>query len=301
VSDIEVIKERLENIRGVEPIITALRTIAAGGWRQADARLEATRLFRDHLGAALGAVAQHVSIANLERCRVVSRATLERPVMLVMASDRGLCGGFNDTVLEGAERLINQQQIRSGQVHVATLGRRAATYFRAKDRPILFEESLPVTRVVSMAFTRALGDRLLDLYENGTIDGIYAIYSPYRAGVTLPPVSRLWMPIEASSLPGSSGEWPVPIIEGDSDALFDRLIQDWSTVSLFGYVMESVASEQSARYRAMDNASTNLNKLIGELTLAYHSARQYEITMEILDLVSGSSVSSESTEDEDLW
>ncbi len=295
-AELERTKDRLDNIRSVEPIISALRTISAAGWRQSSARLEAMRLYREHLSAVLGTCVARVPEGAMAKWRIVARATPSRPAMLVIASDRGLCGAYNDTVLEGAERLISQQRVRSDQVYLATLGKRAARFFQGRHESILFEESLSVTRVASMGLALEIRDRFLDLYDDGSIDGVYIVYSPYRAGVTMPPVSRLWLPIEASSLPGASGEWPEPIIEGDAGALFERAILDWSTVSLYGNVIEAIASEQSARYRAMENASTNLVKMIEELTLAYNTARQYEITMEILDLMSGANVSRESDE-----
>jgi len=290
VEDLERIKDRLDNIQGVEPIITSLRTIAAGGWRLALRRIEATTWYLENLSDVLGSLVPLVTPEDLEGARIVRNAAPRRPLMLVMASERGLCGAFNDTVIQGAERLIAQQQVRSDQVLLGTLGSRATAYYRSRGRPLVLSRELPVTRVASIDLVRSLAEEMLELVDAGEIDGVYTIYSPYRVGTTAEPISRLWMPIDATALPSASEAWPPPVIESDVKLLFERTIEEWTLASLFHAVMESAASEQSARFRAMDNASGNLTRLIEELTLSYHTARQHAITMEMLDLVAGSGI-----------
>lgn len=296
--DIERIRERLENIQSVEPIITSLRTIAAGGWRLAQRRLQATSNYVESLTDILGTLVPLVTEEDLGQARVVRGASPRRPLMLVIASERGLCGSFNEMVTRGAERLITQQQVRSDQVHVATLGARATAFFRARGHPLLFSRELPITRVASLGLVRDLADELVDLVSAGEVDAIYTVHMPYRAGAMPDPVSRLWLPVDAAALPQAAAEWPQPVIESDPRLLFLRAIQEWMLASLFQVVMESAASEQSARFRAMDNASSNLTRLIEELTLGYHSARQHAITMEMLDLVAGTGVLRRSRGDE---
>ncbi|MBM3188470.1 MAG: hypothetical protein FJZ90_07085 [Chloroflexi bacterium] len=289
--DLERIKDRLENIQSVEPIIVSLRTIAAGGWRQALARTQASTQYVEHVTEILALLAPQMDAATLARSHVhrgPQRA--RRALMLVIASERGLCGSFNEVVLKGAEQHIAQQQLQSDEVLVATLGKRAQAYFAAQGRELFMAYPLPVTRVASFDLVRNMGASLLGTLESGEVDAVYVIYSPYKAGVTQPPVSQRWMPIEASALPTRTEGWPVPIIETDRRVLFQRALREWTYAQLFQFVMESAASEQSARFRAMDSASNNLTRIIDELTLSYHTARQHAITMEMLDLVAGSGI-----------
>jgi len=288
VEDIERIKERLENIQSVEPIIGALRTIAAGGWRLAVSRLEASAEYAENLSAILAALLPRIPARRLEQASVaMDPVPPRRLALLVVASERGLCGAFNDIVLEGAERLIAQRELHSEQVQVMALGRRAEAHFLRCGRPLLLARPLPVTRVASHEMVLDLARTLQGLLSSDVVDAIEMVYSPYRAGITLPPVSRRWLPIDASTLPGKAPGWLPPIVETEGEALFERALDEWIVVQLYRLVVESAASEQNARFRAMDAATNNIHRLIDELTLNYHVARQHAITMEMLDLVAG--------------
>ena len=289
--DIERIKSRLENIQSVEPIITSLRTIAAGGWRLALRNTQTSRLYVENLSHALAGLLPQVGRGALAKAHIVpGESRHRRVIMLVIASERGLCGAFNDIVLQGAERLIAQQQLRSDQVFIATLGSRATAHFSARGRELFSAHALPLTRVASFELVRDLSTELLGYVDSGEIDAVYAVYSPYQVAGLLPPVSRLWVPVESDELPVGMGDEPSPIVESDRDELLRRALGAWVHVRLYQFVIESAASEQAARFRAMEAASNNLARIIDELTLSYHTARQHAITMEMLDLVAGAGI-----------
>ncbi|MBN1402738.1 MAG: F0F1 ATP synthase subunit gamma, partial [Anaerolineae bacterium] len=209
-------------------------------------------------------------------------------LVLVIASERGLCGGYNDTALEGAERLIAQQQLQSEQVFVATLGAQASVHFERAGRELYTSYAMPVTRVPSAELIREIAESLLAPFYQGEMDAIFVIHVPYRLGLTMPPVLQRWVPVEPSMLPGRSTQWPPPILETKAETLFELTMHEWIYSRFYQFVMAASASEQSARYRAMENASSNIQRIISELTLSYHSARQHAITMEMLDLVAAS-------------
>jgi len=289
--DLENIQDHLQNIRSVEPIINSLRTISAGSWRLALRRLRVAREYTEHLSQILAWVLPEVSEKSLAQAHVQRQpGAFQRTAMLVIASERGLCGAFNDVALTGAERLLAQQQIQSERVELITLGSRAEAYFRAQGREPMLAEPLPVTRVASYDLVREIGETLVALIENERVDAIYVVYSPYNSLTTLPPVAERWLPVDASLLPQTAGSWPPPILEPSAERIFPVVMTEWAFTRLYHLVIESAASEHSARFRAMEAASTNLGNMIEELTLSYHSARQHAITMQMLDLVAGSGI-----------
>ena len=291
--DIERIKERLENIQSVEPIVSSLRTISAGGWQAALRGLEASRLYVEHLSDVLAATRPHLS-RSVAREHAPARdpASAQAPnraLMVVIAGQRGLCGAFNDMVLSGAEKLLQQQQIRSSQVLLATMGQRATVYMENKGRELVAQYPLPVTRVASFSLVREIGESLVEMTELEGIDAVYVVYSPYRTASIQPPVAKQWLPFVPDETPRSADSQPADVfIETEPETLYAATVAEWAYAELYRCVIESAASEQSARFRAMEAASSNLVRLIEELTLSYHTARQHAITMEMLDLVAGS-------------
>ena len=281
--DLERIKSRLDNIRGVAPILTALRNIAAGGWRLARVRLDAARAFSEELS--------NIARALLPLLPPSALRTTDKPAnkvgMLVVASERGLCGAYNTLVLEAAEGFMAEMQGEGQEVSLLTLGSRAASHFQRKGTPLLSADTLPVTTVPSLAFVQQLHGRLSRLLDEGQIDRLHMVYTPYQTRQASKPELRQMLPAEFEPSPSASPPWPEPIIDGDPVALYERVRSQWSVVELYRAVIESAASEQSARFRVLDGASTNCSRLIEELTLSYHAARQHAITMEMLDLVGG--------------
>jgi F-type H+-transporting ATPase subunit gamma len=289
--DIERIKERLDNIESVEPIITSLRTIAAGGWRLSMRRLGGCREYVEALSHVVAMLFLSMPNGVLQGSHLYRQAPPpRRALMLVIASERGLCGAFNDTVLIGADRLIAQQQLQSNEVLIATLGSRAERHFRRQGRTPHLAIPLPVTRVADFALVREVGETLIEHLQSGQVDAVYVIHASYKPATPEPPVSHRWLPVDAAMLPLHAAAWPEPVIETDRQALFQRTAREWTFAQLYLYALESAAAEQSARFRAMDAASANLKRIIGELTLSYHTARQHAITMEMLDLTAGSGI-----------
>ena len=280
--DIERVEQRLENIKGIEPILTALRTIAAATWRAALRRLEAAREYTRQLGEVLTIVAPHLlSLDSRQGKPTVGEA------LLVIAAERGLCGGFNRTVLEAAEHFIAEQRGRGQTLHLLTLGERARRHFQRQGEPILRAERLPMTALWPFARAQALAQWAMDAYETGQIDGLQVLYNRYRSAAAYEPVTRRLIPPPMAA--GTPGEetWPPTIVETDAAQLHAQVMAEFVTVGLYLAVIESAASEQAARFRVMDGASQNSQRLIEELTLEYHQARQETITREMLDLVAG--------------
>ena len=291
--DIERIKERLENIQSVEPIVSSLRTISAGGWQAALRGLDASRLYVEHLSAVLSATRPHLSRSSRHAAASITSSSPEsapdRVLMVVIAGVRGLCGAFNDMVLSGAEELIQQQQVRSSQVLFATFGQPARNDMEGKGREMVAHFELPATRVATFSLVHEIGESLIEMAELDEIQAVYLLYSPYRAASIQAPIAKRWLPFVPEETPRAPGSEPLDVfIETDPDTLYEATLSEWVFCQLYRCVIESQASEQSARFRAMEAASSNLSRLIEELTLSYHTARQHAITMEMLDLVAGS-------------
>ncbi|MHB1319162.1 MAG: F0F1 ATP synthase subunit gamma [Anaerolineae bacterium] len=286
--DIEEIRERRDNVEAIEPIVTSMRTVSAGSWRQALQRREASATFCRYLEWVLTVSAPNVPERAVQRLGI--RRDIQpanRPLLLVISSQRGLCGAYNDVVARGADQLITSQSLQSEEVLVAALGSRAAAQLRRMGRQIDSEWALPTSRVATTQLVNMIASELRDQITEGAVDAVYVIYSPYRSGAIAPPVAERWLPVDWSMLPRVPEDRPEVTFEGDAEGLYERALRAWTNARLYRLVVDSAASEHAARFRAMDMASSNLARIIEELTLQYHTARQHAITMEMLDLAAG--------------
>ncbi len=287
--DLKGLQERLDNIESIRPIVSSLFSIATGGWRVALTRMRSSSRYVEILEEVLAVLLPRIPSGILEQAHVSTEAIEPRRLLvLVLASEGGLCGAFNDLVLSGAEEMIDDWNSEMEEVWLATFGKRAETYFHSRDYELFAAYPSSISAVPSFQGVREIGNRLLEFFEEGIIDAVNVIYSPYKSGTTLEPVARRWLPLERSALPEAAVGWLQPIIETDEKVLFQRAVREWIFCRLYQVFMESTASEQTARFRAMGNAEDNLERMIDDLTQRYHSARQHAITMEMLDLIAGS-------------
>ncbi len=234
--DLERIKERLDNIRSVEPILTALRTIAAGTWHAARTRLSAVRLFAEELSSVFRALQEHLPQEELESPHASEQ--VRRVGMLVIASERGLCGAFNSTVLEAAERYLVEQRELGRAVEVMTLGARATIHFERRGIAPVWSESLPMTSVLSLAFVQHVQRRLSAAYRAGHYDLVYVIYTPYQVRAALRPQMAQLLPARLEVPPEETISWPPPLIDTDPLLLYRRVLEQWAIVELYRFAVE---------------------------------------------------------------
>lgn len=285
--DIERIKDHLRNVQSVEPIISALRTIAAGTWRQARSRLEATQTYTDDLAAVLSALLPSMMASRQQLPHVAPEGAASlKTALVVVASDRGLCGSYNDIVFDRTDAYLAQ----GNSPLVIALGARANKHLRARGRVPFLAQPMPLTRVISYRAATALSRSLERLLASGTVDAVDLIYTPYHGGMALRADVVRWLPITPTLLPGGAEQDQEPIVEGDPARIGLGALEEWIRVRLYRLLVEATATEHASRYFAMERASDNLKELIEELTQVYHSARQHAITMEMLDLVAGSGI-----------
>jgi F-type H+-transporting ATPase subunit gamma len=277
--DIERIKDRLDNIESIRPIVSTLKTIAASCWRMAIKRLEAARSYARQVEELISVVMPHLpSLPSLgEGLRRAPWVGL-----VVMTSERGLCGGFNVSVLETAEDLISAHREEGKEVKLIVLGRRGRMHFSRLGEEIFLFWSMPVARVASFAEVERVGRKLLEWHRDGTLGEVHVVYNAYVGQEKFAPTARVLLPPPIP--PGMEEEWPETIVETEPEELFQHLTDELALMYLYIFVLESIAGEQAARFRAMESAAENADKLIDELTLLYHSALQHSITMEMLDL-----------------
>jgi F-type H+-transporting ATPase subunit gamma len=276
--DIDRIETRLENIRSVEPILGALRTISLGAWQSAQKQRGVVRQYSARLLAVLAYLLPH-----LPKPPGPPAESDGRTVVLVVGGERGLVGRFNEDVVDRAQGYLIRHE--EGTEWMA-LGRRAVRLLERRRFPLSWTTRLTATALPSEQVAVTLTERWLERFEMGEIAAVDVIYNAYLgAGRYRPVVERLIPP----QLPPVSTEetWPPPIIETDPLSLYARVMGAWAAAGLYGRLLESAASEHSTRYQLMDSATENAQELIEELNAAVLAFRRQSITRQMQELMVG--------------
>jgi len=224
---------------------------------------------------------------------LVQRA--ERNVLIVvLTSDRGLCGAFNTNINKRAEREWRARTESGQNVKLVVVGRKGRDYFARRGAPVL--EYLPgVWDKLSLEMAQHVGDRVLAPFNKGEIDAIYFVYNEFKSAMSQMVVAERLLPV-AQPEPGEPGvgtDKPTIqaaefIFEPNREALLERLVPMYMDISILRALYESMASFLGAQMTAMDAATKNAKKMIEALTLQYNQARQASITKELMEIIGGS-------------
>ena len=279
-ADIRTIRRQIRGVQNIAKITRAMEMVAASKLRRAQERGLAGRPYAERIRQVIA------DLAALPEAGTALHPCLEcRPLnsmaIVHITPDRGLCGGLVANLNRTTGGFILEQEVSATLVCVGRKGldfmRRHGRDVRAEftglgDQPSLLD-TLPISRII------------LDDYTNGLIDAVYLSYAEFVSTMVQRPVLKLILPVEPAAIPA---EQNVDYIyePGPADVL-DQLLPRFVEMQVYQAIVESIASEQSARMVAMRNATDNANELIQDLTLAYNKARQESITKELLDITGG--------------
>jgi F-type H+-transporting ATPase subunit gamma len=296
-------------------ITKAQELIATSRIAKAQARVEASRPYTEGITDVVSALAE---TAALDHPLLVEREDPDLAAVLVVTSDRGLCGGYNANVLRRAEELFALIRDQGKQPVLYVIGRKGLNYYRFRNREIAgswtgFSEqpsygpASEIARTLVTAFlagTEYADEDANPLGKEGdteilNVDEIHIVYTEFRSMLTQTAVVHRLAPIEVEYGSEDTAESPLYEFEPDADALFGSLLPRYLSARVFTALLESAASESASRRRAMKAATDNANDLIKGLTLEANRARQAQITQEISEIVGGADALAAATGSDD--
>ena len=279
-ASLKAIRKRVSSVKSTQKITKAMKMVSAAKLRRAQEAATAARPYADKITALMGNVAARVGSSSHP---LLEQREHERTIhVLLVTSDRGLCGGYNTNLIRKAEALLNERGWDN--VRLTIVGRRAFDYFKRRPANIV-DKHVNLFGGPGSALAQALGERVAREFAEGATDGVYLVYSHFRSALSqIPTVERL-LPIAADRAAGAdSVDY---LYEPDAAALLDRLLRQYVSVLIHRAFLEATASEHGARMTAMDSATRNASEMIERLTLAMNRARQATITKELMEIVSG--------------
>jgi F-type H+-transporting ATPase subunit gamma len=283
VPSLKDIRRRITSVRKTQQITRAMRMVAGAKLRRAQEAIEAARPYADRMQATLTEVARSQRDAGHPLLEV--RPEVARTEVLVVCSDRGLCGAFNANVLKHADPLIAQRRAQGQQVTVSTAGRKAREHYRRRMRGELGADH-PQAGWVRYGQAVEIATRLAGRYASGEIDEAILVFSEFVSPMTQRPRHVRLLPFA----PAETGEAPEAMpyeIEPSAEKLLAVLVPKAIEVEVFRALLENQAGEHGARMTAMESATRNTTELIQSLVLQFNRARQAAITKELVEIVSG--------------
>jgi F-type H+-transporting ATPase subunit gamma len=272
------LRKRIGSVRSTQQITNAMKMIAAARLRRAQEAAEQARPYAAKLTEMFTAV---VAGFSEEAHPLLARREERRIDLVVLTSDRGLCGGFNSNLLRQSERFLREHQDR--EVQLVLVGRKGLDYYRRR-RITPLAERTGVLSVGAAEVAREMAERVTARFAADETDAVYLLYSRFQSAIAqIPTVVRL-LPVETPSEDTAPVEY---IYEPPRPELLARLLPRYVQTRLLQALLESNASELGARMTAMDNATRNASEMIDRLTLSMNRARQAAITTELMEIVSG--------------
>lgn len=293
-ANLKAIRKRITSVKSTQKITRAMKMVAGARLNRAQQRISAMRPYAQQASDVLHEVLQALGPAGLEvEHPLLAHRPEKQVLLLVVTSDRGLCGAFNTNINKAAEAFWRAKEGEGVGVKIATIGRRGRDYFRRRSAP-MFESFEGVWEDLGLAQARRVARAILAPFLRGEVDAIYVLYTEFKSAMTQQVINLRLLPLNevvaGEHAEHTSSEEPAPeyIFEPNQAALFERLVPIYIEITLLRALYDSMASELGARMTAMDSATKNAKDVISRLTLDYNRQRQAVITTELIEIISGS-------------
>ncbi len=277
------IRNRISSVTSTQQITKAMKKVAAAKLRRAQENILAFRPYSYKLRDLIGHL---ITLSeDLHNIPLLEKRPVENVLLVVVTSDRGLCGAFNGNIIRHA--ILRIAEYSNREISVFTVGRKATEFFEKRDYVV---QSQKVNLFNHLKFEDAtdISSQLVSLYLDGTFDRIEIIYNEFKSAIQQNLIVEQFLPFVADEEMLKSVSKIDFIYEPDKASILNHLIPKHLNVQVWRTLLESNAAEQGARMTAMESATDNAQEMIEKLTVFYNRSRQAAITTEISEIVSGS-------------
>ncbi len=289
------LRVRIDSVKSTQKITSAMKMVAAAKLRRAQEQAEAARPFSDRMDRMMSSLSVGVSEGGSGPELLVGNGKSDTHLILVMSSDRGLCGGFNTNIVREVVRRIERLLSEDKKVKLLCVGRKARDVLRRRYGDLILASFEDVgRRNLSYADALKIGEKVLDLFDQGEFDVCTVVYNKFQSAISQTVTAQQLIPYgksdkdnELEEDTGSNSSSSVYEFEPDENEILAELLPKNISVQIFRGLLESAASEHGARMTAMDNATRNAGEMIDGLTLTYNRTRQAVITSELIEIISG--------------
>jgi F-type H+-transporting ATPase subunit gamma len=288
--NIELAKARLENIKSIEPLLGALRTMSMGAWQSALNKITQTEEFEKNFDRILYEILPYIENKGKSKPKVSSSShSGSKTILLILGSERGLIGKFNKTLIDNLLEWLNEQDLQSYRVWV--LGSRLLRDLKQHSIKVDWFAKLPASNLSSYRDAYLMTQDWLQQYELYNFDQLIIAYNKVRNGSFYEFSTQRLLPYQpmntTEDLEKREQLWPPPIIETAPEGIYRQILQHFIASRFYQNLLKSAAAEHAARFRLMEEAKNNAEEIIKELNIDINVQRKKKITQEMQELSSG--------------
>ena len=278
------IRLRIDSTKNTQQITKAMKLVSAAKLRKAQHNITNMRPYAVTLKSVIVNIAATQKVSHPLMSK---KNSVKNVLLVVLTSDRGLCGGFNSGINKFADKYITDNKNNFEKIDFIFIGKRGADFFSRKKISGL-ENITKLDKDISYELAHGVAEKLISHYLTGSYDEIRLIYNEFKSAISQKVVCETLLPIEIekSSFEGTNFSADM-IFDPAPELIIEDLLKKNFNLQVYRAMSESVASEHGARMTAMENASNNARDMISKLTLTYNKVRQEKITTELTEIVSG--------------
>lgn len=280
------IRMRIDSTKNTQQITKAMKLVSAAKLRRAQNNITNMRPYAVTLKKV---IANITATQKVTHPLMVKKDNVKNVLLVVLTSDRGLCGGFNSGINKFTEKYYAENKPKLAKLDFIFIGKRGLDYFARRDIKGI-QNFLKLDKDISYNLAKGIAENLIQFFLDGEYDEIRMVYNEFRSAISQVVTCETLLPIEVekSSFDAAGNQVAKDIIFDPSpEAIVEDLLKKNFNLQMYRAMSESVASEHGARMTAMENASNNAKDMINKLTLTYNKARQEKITTELIEIVSG--------------
>ncbi|SMF83436.1 ATP synthase F1 subcomplex gamma subunit [Azospirillum oryzae] len=285
------LKNRISSVQSTRKITSAMKMVAASKLRRAQEQAEASGPYAERMGRMLSSLAANVQDSGNGPKLMTGTGADQVHLLVVISSDRGLCGAFNGSIVREAKRQITRLQGEGKTVKLLTVGRKARDQLKREYASLIVESYEDVGRR-RLGFSDAdmVATKVLSMFDAGEFDVCSVIFNKFKSAISQVVTVQQLIPFavatEAAEAAGADAK-AMYEFEPDEEQILAELLPRNLSIQIYRALLESAASEQGARMTAMDNATRNAGDMINKLTITYNRTRQAYITKELIEIISG--------------
>ncbi len=281
------LKTRIDSVKSTRKITKAMQMVAAAKLRRAQEAAEASRPYTERFNAVLGGLAKASAGSDAAPLLLRGTGSDQTQLLVVMTAERGLCGGFNSSIVKLARARIEALQAAGKTVKILTVGKKGREQLK-REHEALFVGHVDLSDIKNIGYAdaQAIATDLITRFEDEEFDVATIFYSVFENVVSQTPTEKQVIPADFSDV-DTGDDGYVYDYEPSEEAVLATLLPKGVATAIFSALLENSASEQGARMSAMDNATRNAGDMIDKLTIQYNRSRQAVITNELIEIISG--------------